>query len=82
MAGLAALFDQQPPLEHHVLGDIEHAMPEHWAHFMRKPIVQLGAAVGVIDKLNVDARGDAGRNRPLRFFEDWNPVDDGINRPT
>ena len=57
MTDLATIFDQKPPLEHHILGDIEHAILEHWAHFMRKPIVQLGAAVGVIDPAAARARG-------------------------
>jgi hypothetical protein len=60
VAGLAAVLDQQPPLEHDVFGDGEHALVEHRAHFVREPVIELGAAAGVGDQL--DAEADFGES--------------------
>ena len=61
MAGLAAVFDQEPPLEHDILGDREHALIEHWPHLVGEPVVELGPPVGVGDKF--DAEPDFGEAR-------------------
>ena len=73
-------------------------MLEHWAHFMRKPIVQLGAAVGVIDKLNAKPNvrqrdradveqierlsGDEGEDFAVRLEAAQLRKDIGIEQPT
>ncbi len=47
MSGLASFFDKQPPLEHHVLADRQHATVEHRAHLAGKPVIQFGSPPGV-----------------------------------
>jgi len=60
MASLSAFLNQKPPLEHDVFGHLENPMGEHRAHLVSEPVVQLGAAVGFIDKL--DAEPDLGKS--------------------
>src|SRR5271170_46320 len=55
MADLAAVFDQQPPLEHDILAHHEDALFEHRPHLVREPIIQLGAAAGVGDQLDSES---------------------------
>src|ERR1700733_3327884 len=55
MAGFAAVFDQNPPLEHPLLGARQHALLEHRPHFVRKPIRELGATRGITEKLDAEA---------------------------
>ena len=52
---LSAFLDQKSPLEHDVFGDLENPMVEHRAHLVREPVIQLGAAVGFVNKLNAEA---------------------------
>ena len=59
MAGFAAVFDQEPPLEHDVFGDCEHSLFEHRPHLVRKPIIQFGATGGAAGAL--DAKPDFGQ---------------------
>ena len=33
----------QAPLEHDIFRDRRDTPPEHWTHFMRKPVIQIGA---------------------------------------
>lgn len=47
MADFAAVFDQETPLEHDVLGDREDTLLEHWAHLVRQPIIEFSATTGV-----------------------------------
>ena len=60
VALLAAFLDQKPPLEHDVFGDLENPMVEHRAHLVGEPIIQFGAAVGFVYKL--DAEADLGKS--------------------
>jgi hypothetical protein len=55
MASLSAFLDQKSPLEHDVFGDLENPMVEHRAHLVREPVIQLGAAVGFVNKLDAEA---------------------------
>jgi len=55
MADLAAVFDQQPPLEHDILAHREDALFEHRAHLVREPIIQFRAAGGVGDELDSES---------------------------
>ena len=77
MAGLAAVFDQEAPLEHDILGDREHALIEHRPHLMREPVIELGAADGVGDKFSAEPdfgearRADVERIERLRGDKAW-----------
>ena len=55
MAALPAFLDQESPLEHDVFGDLENPMVEHRADFVCEPVIQLGAAIGFVNKLNAEA---------------------------
>jgi len=55
MAALPAFLDQESPLEHDVFGYLENPMVEHRAHLVREPVIQLGAAIGFVNKLNAEA---------------------------
>jgi hypothetical protein len=59
VAGLAAVFDQEPPFEHDVFADREHALLEHRPHLLREPVIEFGAAAGIGDAL--DAEADFGK---------------------
>jgi len=47
MTYFAALLNEQPPLEHDVFGNLEHAMREHRAHFAGEPVVEFRATSGI-----------------------------------
>ena len=47
-------------LEHDVFGDLENAVVEHRAHLVCEPVIQLGAAVWFVNKL--DAEADLGES--------------------
>ena len=51
-----ALFDQQPPLEHDVLGDLQYPVLKHRSDMVRQPVVQLGPFPGI--RQQVDAEAD------------------------
>jgi len=60
MARLSAFLDQKSPLEHDVFGDLENPMVEHRSYLVREPVIQLGAAVWFVNKL--DAEADLGES--------------------
>jgi hypothetical protein len=60
MARLPPFLDQKAPLEHDVFGDLENPMVEHRSHLVREPVIQLGAAVWFVNKL--DAKADLGES--------------------
>ena len=43
MSRLAALIDQEAPLEHDVFRNCQRALFEHWPHFVRQPVIQIGS---------------------------------------
>ena len=55
-----AFLNQQPSLQHNVFGDLQNPPVKHRPHLVRKPVVQLGAAVGFADKLNTKANFGKG----------------------
>jgi hypothetical protein len=69
MAGLAAVFDQEAPLEHDVLGDRQRALFEHRPHLVREPVIELRAAVGVGNKFNAEPDFGEGRRADVEQVE-------------
>lgn len=61
MSSLAAFLDEQPPFEHDILGNREHALLEHWPHLVRKPIIEFSATIGVRNEF--DSEPDFGEGR-------------------
>ena len=59
MASLSAFLDQKPPLNHDVFGDLKNPMVEHRAHLVCEPVIQLGATVWFVNKL--DAKTDLSK---------------------
>ena len=49
---LRPVLDEQAPLEHHILGNLEHALGEHRAQLVRQPVVELGAADRIADRFD------------------------------
>jgi hypothetical protein len=80
---LCGVLDQEPPFEHHLLADREHALIEHRPHLVGEPVVQFGAARGVgeafdskadlseTDRTDIEAierlRCDEGDDVPIRL---------------
>ena len=80
---LCGVLDQEPPFEHHLLADREHALIEHRPHLVGEPVVQFGAARGVgeafdskadfskTDRTDIEAikrlRRDEGDDVPIRL---------------
>jgi len=52
MADLPAVFDEEAPLEHDILGDFKYALIEHGSHSVQQPVIQLGAANRIVDRLD------------------------------
>ena len=50
MPGLAAVLDEQAPLEHHILRDFEHALFEHRPHLVREPVRAMQRRLQRIDQ--------------------------------
>src|SRR3984893_17678093 len=69
MARFAAVFDEEPPFEHDVLGDREHALLEHRPYPMREPVVEFGAATGVGNEFNAEANFSEGHRADMEKFE-------------
>src|SRR5260370_39833850 len=69
MARLAAILNQEPPLEHNVFGYRENTLLEHRPHLMRKPIIQLSAKVGVADEFNTKPDFGEGHRAHIEKFE-------------
>ena len=69
MSRLAAFLDQQPPFEHYVFGDRQDALLEHRAHFMRQPIGEFGALVGVGDELDTETNLGEGHGADVETVE-------------
>ncbi len=68
MARLAAVRDEEPPLEHDIFGHREGALLEHWAYLVRKPVIQLRAAGGVANAFDAEAdfrKGDGADEEPV-----------------
>ena len=69
---LTALLDQEPPFEHDVLGDGEHALFEHRPYLVGEPVVQFNAARSVGEPFDTEAdlgegdRTDVELLKPLR----------------
>src|SRR5258708_38232618 len=55
MARLAAFFDQEAPLEHDVFRDRQHALLEHWAYLVGKPIIEFGSARRIGQQFDAEA---------------------------
>ena len=55
---LRPVLDEQAPLEHHILGNLEQALGEHRAQLVRQPVIELGAADRIADRF--DAVTDLG----------------------
>jgi hypothetical protein len=77
--GLAAVFDEQTPFEHHVFTDGEHTLLEYRPHSMSEPIVQFGAPRRIVNAF--DAEADVGsslarRNSERTFASSNHPVTD------
>src|SRR5579883_453886 len=71
MPGLAPLFDQKPPLEHHVFRDLQDALLERRPNFMRQPVVQLRALSRVGDELNAEpdfGKGDRADKEVIEWL--------------
>src|SRR6202035_2523564 len=64
-----AVFDEEPPFEHDVLGDREHALLEHRPYPMREPVVEFGAATGVGNAFNAEANFSEGHRADMEQFE-------------
>src|SRR5688572_25365824 len=69
MSGFAAFFDQQPPFEHHVFRDLEHALCEHWPHRMREPMIEFGPSVSVFDEFDAESNLGKGHAADVEAFE-------------
>jgi len=69
MARLAAILNQEPPLEHNVFGYRENTLLEHQPHLMRKPIIQLSPKVGVADEFNIKPDFGEGHRTHIEKFE-------------
>ena len=54
IARLAAVLDEEPPLEHDVFGNREDALLEHWSYLVREPIVEFGAPSSLADQFNAE----------------------------
>ncbi len=67
--GLAALLDHQPPLEHHVLADRQHAVAEHRPQLQLQPVVELGALVDVGHQLDAETDLREGDGADEQAFE-------------
>jgi len=60
MSRLATVLDQKPPFEHDVFADGDDALLEHRPHLVREPVVQFGAAGGIVEAF--DAEADFGES--------------------
>src|SRR3984893_15569283 len=69
MARLAAIFDQEPPFEHDVFGDREHALLEHRPYLVREPIVEFGAATGIGEEVNAESNFSKAHRAHIKKFE-------------
>src|SRR6476620_5283076 len=69
MPRLAAILNQEPPLEHNVFGYREKTLLEHRPHLVRKPIIQLSAKVGVADEFNTKPDFREGHRAHIEKFE-------------
>jgi hypothetical protein len=54
MPCLPAFLNQKPPLEHNVFGNLENPFAEHGPDFIREPVIEIGAPVGLTDQLNTE----------------------------
>ena len=59
VSALSSFFDQQPPLQHDVFGDIQNAILEHGPKLVIEPIVQLHPPVYVLYQF--DSKTDLGK---------------------
>ena len=73
MARLAALLDQEAPLEHDVLGYCQCSLLEHRSHFMGKPIVQFGAARSIRQQFDAEAYFGESDDADVKRFEGLTP---------
>src|SRR5438105_11682382 len=60
MPGLAAVLNEETPLEHDILGNFEYALFEHGPHSVQQPVIQFSAANRIADRL--DAVADFGES--------------------
>ena len=68
VSGLPSVLDQQTPLEHDVFSHRKNALLKHGSDFVREPIVQLTANVGVRQEFNTEAdfgEGNAANEQPI-----------------
>ncbi len=69
MASLSAFLDQQSPLEHDVFGNLENPMVEHRAHLVCEPVIQLGAAVWIVNKLDAKTYFSKGYGADVKLIK-------------
>ena len=55
MAGLAAIFDQEPPLEHNIFRDRQYTLLEHRADLVREPVTEFASLGRIGDKLDPES---------------------------
>jgi len=73
MPRLAALIDQETPLEHDVLGYRQYSLLEHRSHLMGKPIVQFGTARSIRQPFDAEAYFGESDNADVKRFEGLTP---------
>ena len=80
----SAILNQKPPLEHNVFGDLKNTPVKHGTNLVGEPIVQLGAVIGFVNKLDAESNfgksyradmkvlkgtiGDEGHNSLVRLW--------------
>ncbi len=68
VSGFPSFLDEQTPLEHDVFSHLKNALLKHGSDFVREPIVQLTADVGVRHEFNAEAdfgEGNAANEQPI-----------------
>jgi hypothetical protein len=68
VSGFPSFLDEQTPLEHDVFSHLKNALLKHWSDFVREPIVQVTADVGVGHEFNAEAdfgEGNAANEQPI-----------------
>ena len=68
VSGFPSFLDEQAPLEHDDFSHLKNALLKHGSDFVRVPIVQLAADVGVRYEFNAEAdfgEGNAANEQPI-----------------
>lgn len=69
MSRFPTFLNQKPPLEHDVLRNWEDTAVKHGTHFMREPVVQSVAAMGVANKLYTKSNFGKGYNTDMKLLQ-------------